>query len=89
MNYITTNIRIPEDDYFRLKQEAGLLRKSFSHVVRMRLKNTAPVQFNDGARLLEETNSFAKSMGKKLQGLDSVKTIRKMRENRYGKNSRS
>lgn len=86
MNYITTNIRIPVDDYFRLKQEAVLLRKSLSHVVRMRLRNTAPKRLEGAERLLAETDAFAKRVSKKLSTIDSVSVIRTMRDSRYGKN---
>ncbi|MEK7592636.1 MAG: hypothetical protein AAB508_04570 [Patescibacteria group bacterium] len=86
MNYITTNIRIPEDDYLRLKQEAAMLRKSLSHVVRMRLRITAPKRLDRAERLLEETDAFAKRVSKKLSAIDSVSVIRKMRDSRYGKN---
>ncbi|MBI3289990.1 hypothetical protein HYZ78_01180 [Candidatus Microgenomates bacterium] len=34
MNYVTTNIRLPEEDYLRLKEEAAKARKSFSAIVR-------------------------------------------------------
>lgn len=37
MNYITTNIRLPEEDYFRLKEEAAKRRKSLSAVIRERV----------------------------------------------------
>lgn len=37
MNYITTNIRLPEDDYLKLKSEAARKRKSFAAVVREKL----------------------------------------------------
>lgn len=42
MNYVTTNIRLPEDEYLRLKSEAARKRKSFAAVVREKLgaKNT-------------------------------------------------
>lgn len=33
-NYITTNIRIPEEDYLRLKEEAAKKRISLSAVIR-------------------------------------------------------
>lgn len=33
-NYITTNIRLPEEDYMRLKEEAVKTRRSFSAVIR-------------------------------------------------------
>lgn len=33
-NYITTNVRFPEEDYLRLKEEAARKRASFSAVIR-------------------------------------------------------
>lgn len=33
-NYIVTNIRLPEEDYLRLKEEAFKKRKSLSAVIR-------------------------------------------------------
>lgn len=33
-NYVTTNIRLPEEDYLRLKEEAAKKRKSLSAVIR-------------------------------------------------------
>lgn len=37
MNYITTNIRIPEDDYLKLKAEAARKRKSLAAVIREKI----------------------------------------------------
>lgn len=34
MNYVVTNIRLPEDDYLRLKEEAFKKRKSLSAIIR-------------------------------------------------------
>ena len=34
MNYVTTNIRLPEDDYLRLKAEAAKKRTSLSAIIR-------------------------------------------------------
>lgn len=33
-NYVTTNIRLPEEDYLRLKEEAAKKRMSLSAVIR-------------------------------------------------------
>ncbi len=33
-NYVVTNIRLPEEDYLRLKEEAAKKRTSFSAVIR-------------------------------------------------------
>ncbi|MBU1031812.1 hypothetical protein KKE03_02740 [Patescibacteria group bacterium] len=37
MNFVTTNIRLPEDEYLRLKFEAAKKRKSFAAIVREKL----------------------------------------------------
>lgn len=37
MNWITTNIRLPEDVYMELKLEAARLRKSIAQIVRERI----------------------------------------------------
>lgn len=37
MNYITTNIRIPEDDYLKLKAEAAKKRKSLAAIIREKI----------------------------------------------------
>ncbi|MBI2268052.1 MAG: hypothetical protein HYU80_01230 [Candidatus Blackburnbacteria bacterium] len=42
MNYITTNIRLPEDDYLSLKEEAFRKRKSLSAVIREKLSTKKP-----------------------------------------------
>ncbi|KKS13898.1 hypothetical protein A2617_02560 [Candidatus Daviesbacteria bacterium RIFOXYD1_FULL_41_10] len=44
MNFVTTNIRLPEEEYLRLKSEAARERKSFAAVVREKLgtKDTPP-----------------------------------------------
>lgn len=36
-NYVTTNIRLPEEDYLRLKEEAARKRKSLSAVIREKI----------------------------------------------------
>jgi hypothetical protein len=83
MNYVTTNIRIPEDDYLRLKNEAARKRISFSQVVRTRLQERTPVRTKEETdKLITESNILAKKLGKKLKGLNTVKIIRKMREDR-------
>lgn len=80
MNYITTNIRIPEDDYLQLKQEAAKKRKSLAEVIREKLtthtKKRSKVEIDQMMREIDET---AKTLGKKLKGFNSVKALREMR----------
>ncbi|OGH36950.1 MAG: hypothetical protein A2905_01035 [Candidatus Levybacteria bacterium RIFCSPLOWO2_01_FULL_36_10] len=41
-NYVTTNIRISEEDYLRLKQEAAKKRKSLSAIIREKVSEKKP-----------------------------------------------
>ncbi len=82
MNYITTNIRLPEEDYFRLKEEAFRKRKSLAAVIRdkvgSRNEKRSEVEI---AKIMAETRKIAKENAKYLKGVDGVKIIREMRDN--------
>lgn len=41
-NYVVTNIRLPEEDYLRLKEEAAKKRKSLSAVIREKVTKKKP-----------------------------------------------
>ncbi|MBI2196837.1 ribbon-helix-helix protein, CopG family [Candidatus Daviesbacteria bacterium] len=41
-NYVVTNIRLPEEDYLRLKEEAAKKRKSLSAVIREKVGQKRP-----------------------------------------------
>ena len=80
MNYVTTNIRIPEDDYLRLKEEAAEKRKSLAAVIREKLQQGEKKRSEEEVkRLLAETNKLAKKNAKYTKGVDGVKIIREMR----------
>lgn len=78
MNYVTTNIRLPEDDYIRLKQEAMKYRKSFAAVVREKIgiKKSANTS---AAEIMLETRDLARKNAKKIRGVDIVAVLREMR----------
>lgn len=78
MNYVTTNIRISEEDYLRLKAEAARRRKSFSAVARERLSqnNHSKVKVRN---LWERRDRVAARLGRKLKDFDIVKALREMR----------
>lgn len=42
MNYVTTNIRLPEEDYLRLKAEAAKKRESLAAVIRKKIAGPNP-----------------------------------------------
>lgn len=79
MNYVTTNIRFPEDVYLALKEEAAKKRASLSAIVREKVGGQGKARRNASqlGRLLDET---ASQLGRKLRGFDSVSAIRQMRE---------
>ena len=77
-NYVTTNIRISEEDYLRLKQEAAKRRKSLSAVVREQLKDKSTSKIS-AEQLLKRIEKHARENATYTKGFDSVKAIREMR----------
>lgn len=79
MNYVTTNIRISEEDYLRLKAEAAKKRKSFSAMVRERLTVQNKHSELKMSNLWERRGRVAANLGKKFKDFDIVKALREMR----------
>lgn len=83
MNYVTTNIRIPKEDYIRLKEEAVRNRKSFSAVVREKIKTRHKLRSTaEVKRMMAETEKLAREISKYTKGFDSVKALREIRYQR-------
>lgn len=78
MNYVTTNIRISEEDYLRLKNEAAKNRKSLSAVIRGKI---APKQEREKSPeyLMRKIRVIAKQNTKYSKGWDSLKALREIR----------
>lgn len=80
MNYVTTNIRLEEEDYLRLKIEAAKKRKSFSAVIREKIGARPKIRSKaEVEKIMKDLDSLAKRNSKKLTGWDSVKTLREIR----------
>lgn len=80
MNYVTTNIRISEEDYLRLKAEAARKRQSLSAVVRGKISpKEKPRTKAEVTKFMKELSKLAKENAKYTKGFDSVKAIREMR----------
>lgn len=80
MNYVTTNIRLSEEDYLRLKAEAAKRRKSFAAIVREKLRTRKRSHSKkEIEKMLAETDRIAKEIGRKMIGFDSVKALREIR----------
>lgn len=83
MNYVTTNIRIPQEDYFRLKNEAVQTRKSLAAVIREKIGSRGKRRSEiEVAKMIAQTRKFAKDNSKYLKGFDIVKALREMRYER-------
>lgn len=79
MNYITTNIRISEEDYLRLKAEAADKRKSLSAIVRERIAGKQTKQ-KTPQQIMSEIRKHAKENAKYLKNWDSLKALREIRD---------
>ena len=80
MNYVTTNIRISEEDYLRLKAEAAKGRKSLSALVREKIKPKQKARTKaEVKKIMAETEKLARENAKYTKGFDSVKALREIR----------
>lgn len=79
MNYVTTNIRISEEDYLRLKAEAAKKRKSLSAVIRGKVTHQSNHSKVNADKLWEKRSKVAARLGRKLKDFDIVKALREMR----------
>ena len=77
MNWITTNIRLPEDLYMDLKMDAAKNRKSVAAVVRDRLG--AKKEKQNKKDLWKRIDAFAKEMSRKNPGLSLGQKLIEMR----------
>ena len=80
MNYVTTNIRISEEDYLKLKAEAAKNRKSLSAIIREKIGSADQKRSETEVRsLLEELDEIANENAKYTKGFDSVRALREIR----------
>lgn len=80
MNWITTNIRLPEDLYLELKMESTRQRKSMAQIARERLAGKKFTPKQSKSKYWENLEEFAKVMAKSNPG---VKLSRNLIEMRY------
>jgi len=79
-NYVTTNIRIPEKDYLRLKEEAAKRRKSLAAVVREKIGTKEETHSEtEVAKFMARLAKLGKENAKYTKGFDSVKALREIR----------
>ena len=83
MNWITTNISLPEDLYIDLKLKAARDRKSVAAVIRERIVNADTYRVTKHKKrvstLLRELEKLAEVNARENKGINFTKEIIKMR----------
>ena len=79
MNWITTNIRFPEDLYMELKMEAAQTRKSIAELVRERVAKKTTSQKRKVSKIMISLEKLAKETARQNKGIDFTKGIIEMR----------
>lgn len=79
MNFVTTNIRISEEDYLRLKSEAAKKRISLSGIIREKI-GKGKVKKVSHETLMVRFRRHAAENAKYLRDFDGTKIIREMRD---------
>jgi predicted CopG family antitoxin len=77
-SYVTTNIRLPEDDYLRLKEEAAKSRKSLSAVIREKIGVKKSIE-KSPEEIIERIRAHAADNSNNLTSVNIVETLREMR----------
>lgn len=77
MNWVTTNIRFPEDLYMELKMEAARKRKSVAAIIREKVvkkKSKTKVEF-----MMRRARKLARDNAKYMKGINLTKALIEMR----------
>jgi hypothetical protein len=77
-NYVTTNIRLPEEDYLRLKEEAAKSRKSLSAIIREKIGVKSIVKKSPN-EIIKTIRTHARESEQNLKDIDIVEILREMR----------
>lgn len=77
-NYVTTNIRLPEDDYLRLKEEAARKRISLAAVIRDKIGVKKIIQKSPQA-MIKKIRMHAAENALNLKEINIVDSLREMR----------
>ncbi len=79
MNWITTNIQLPEDLYMDLKMKAAKQRKSVAAVIREKLTEGHPIANPNAKELLDRMHSLAEKVSKENKGINMTQGLINMR----------
>ncbi len=83
MNWITTNIRLPEDLYMDLKMKAALEKKSMASIIREKIAGSDSKGAIRGKKrvdmLLSKLKRLAERNAKENKGINMTKALIEMR----------
>ncbi len=79
--FVTTNIRIPESDYLRLKDEAARKRISLSAVIREKI-GVKKIPAKSVDEIIKLIRSHAHQNEQNMDSVDIVESLREMRYQR-------
>lgn len=79
MDWVTTNIRLPEDQYLELKMQAARERKSLAALIRQKLAKKKLSQDKKNATLIRNFTQLAKQVAKENKGVNLTKALLEMR----------
>jgi plasmid stability protein len=79
MNWITTNIRLPEGLYMELKMKAAKERKSVAAVIREKLETKEAVTQDDAKKLLATMVELGDKTAKENKGINFTEGLIGMR----------
>ena len=80
MDWITTNIRFPKDEYMELKMEAAMLRKSIAQIVRERVRQKKKISTRaDIEKFMKRSAKIAKEIARQNKGISLSKALIEMR----------
>jgi len=79
MNWITTNLRLPEDLYMNLKIKAARERKSLAVVIREKLGVKKDFTAENAKRILAEMQKLGEEIAKENKGVNFTKGLIEMR----------
>ena len=75
MNWITTNLRLPEDLYMDLKMRAAKERKSVAAVIREKLSVEKKLNRTKAKELLIEMDRLGRKIAKENPGLNLTQAV--------------
>lgn len=79
MNWITTNIRFPEDLYMELKMQAARERRSVAEIVRERVVKKKITKKENVEKFMSELDKVAKANAIVMKGKSLSKLLIEMR----------